>query len=151
MRYKDAEGNYKSFTPQRFAYSYDFEVKITVQNPYFSEINFNLNSCSIDNEADTSVDLDGISPEQFNVPGFGYNQTSNKDEVKNSEEYKKYLKQSEELGAFFGKVKKAEHDNIEAQNKAAEEEQNTVICPYCGAKTKKGAAGVCEFCGAPLP
>ncbi|MBQ4496777.1 MAG: DUF4428 domain-containing protein [Spirochaetaceae bacterium] len=154
VRYKNSEGEYKSFTPQRYAYSYNFEVKLTVQNPYFSEISFNLNEYAIDNEAETSVDyedLNGIAPEDYKVPGFGTDKTSNKAEVKNSEEYKKYLKQSEELGAFFGKVKKAEHDNIEAQNKAAEEEQNTVICPYCGAKTKKGAAGICEFCGAPLP
>lgn len=151
VRYRDAEGNYKSFVPQRFAYSYNFNVKIIVQNPYFSEIEFELNSSAVDNEADTSVDLDGVAPEQYKVAGFGYNQTSNKEEVKNSEAYKKYLKQTEELNKFFGNVKKTEHDNIEAQNKAAEEEQNTVICPYCGARTKKGAAGVCEFCGAPLP
>ena len=149
VRYQDAEGNYKSFVPQRFAYSYDFEVKIMVQNPYFSEINFNLNSCSIDNEADTSVDLDGVAPEQFKVPGFGYNQTSNKDEVKNSEEYKKYLKQTEELNRIFGNVRKTEQDNIQAQNKAAEDELNSVMCSYCGAKNPKGAAA-CESCGAPL-
>lgn len=147
VKYNDAEGNYKSFLPQRFAYSYDFEVKIMVNHPYFNEITFNLNSSSVDNEAETSVDLDGIAPEQYKVAGFGLNQTSNKEEVKNSEEYRKYIKQTEELRNLF-KNARNEGNNIPAQKGSSEED--AITCPYCGAKTVKDPSGTCKVCGAPL-
>ena len=43
IEYRDAEGERKSFTPSRYAYSYDFYIVIHVNNPYFNEIRFQLN------------------------------------------------------------------------------------------------------------
>ena len=40
IEYKDAEGERHSFTPRRYAYSYDFYIVIHVNNPYFNEIRF---------------------------------------------------------------------------------------------------------------
>ncbi len=41
---KDAEGRNVSYNPPRYNYSYDFKIRINVNNPYFSEIEFKLNN-----------------------------------------------------------------------------------------------------------
>ena len=56
IEYKDAEGNRQSFNPKRYAYSYDFYIVINVNHPYFNEIRFQLNSDSVDNDAETLLD-----------------------------------------------------------------------------------------------
>ena len=48
IEYKDREGNRQSFSPKRYAYSYDFYIVIHVNNPYFNEIRFKLNSSKVD-------------------------------------------------------------------------------------------------------
>lgn len=44
IEYEDKDGERKSFNPRRYAYSYDFYIVINVNNPYFNEIRFQLNS-----------------------------------------------------------------------------------------------------------
>lgn len=56
IEYRDAEGERKSFNPRRYAYSYDFYIVINVNNPYFNEIRFQLNSESVDNDAETLLE-----------------------------------------------------------------------------------------------
>ena len=41
---KDASGRNVSYNPPRYEYHYDFRIKIFVNNPYFSEISFKLNT-----------------------------------------------------------------------------------------------------------
>ena len=52
IEYRDKDGERQSFNPKRYAYSYDFYIVINVNNPYFSEIRFQLNSSSVDNDED---------------------------------------------------------------------------------------------------
>ena len=52
---EDAEGNSVSYNPPRYHYSYDFEIKIRVNHPYFDEISFRLNSSSVDTTEDNPV------------------------------------------------------------------------------------------------
>ena len=56
IEYRDAEGQRQSFNPKRYAYSYDFYIVINVNHPYFGEIRFQLNSESVDNDAETLLD-----------------------------------------------------------------------------------------------
>lgn len=56
IEYKDQEGKRQSFNPRRYAYSYDFYIVIHVNNPYFNEIRFKLNSSSVDNDEETLLD-----------------------------------------------------------------------------------------------
>lgn len=44
---KDAEGKEVRFTPPRYEYSYDFNMTIHVNTPYFSEIRFQINDDEI--------------------------------------------------------------------------------------------------------
>ena len=62
IEYKDKEGNRQSFTPKRYAYSYDFYIVIHVNNPYFNEIRFKLNSSSVDNDEETLLDSPQAMP-----------------------------------------------------------------------------------------
>ena len=47
IEYRDAEGKRQSFTPCRYAYSYNFYIVINVNNPYFNEIRFQLNDSAV--------------------------------------------------------------------------------------------------------
>lgn len=46
---KDSEGNKKSFSPPRYSYHYDFYIKITVNNRWFSDIDTKLNNEYVQN------------------------------------------------------------------------------------------------------
>ena len=69
IEYEDKDGERKSFNPRRYAYSYDFYIVINVNNPYFNEIRFQLNSESVDNGEETLLD----GPDAMRRPrgGFG--------------------------------------------------------------------------------
>lgn len=47
LKRKDAEGKEVSFNPPRYEYSYDFNMTIHVNAPYFSEIRFQINDDEI--------------------------------------------------------------------------------------------------------
>lgn len=47
LKRKDAEGKEISYTPPRYEYSYDFNMTIHVNAPYFSEIRFQINDDEI--------------------------------------------------------------------------------------------------------
>lgn len=48
---QDSDGKYSSYSPRRYDYSYDFYIVIRVNNPYFDEIRFKLNSSSVDGQS----------------------------------------------------------------------------------------------------
>ena len=47
LYYKNAEGKNVSYEPKRYEYSYDFNMTIAVNNPYFSEIPLRINDSEI--------------------------------------------------------------------------------------------------------
>ncbi len=51
LKKEDSEGRKVSYIPSRYEYSYDFNVIIKVNNPYFDEIKFKLNEYSVDGQA----------------------------------------------------------------------------------------------------
>ena len=96
IEYRDKDGERQSFNPKRYAYSYDFYIVINVNNPYFSEIRFQLNSSSVDNDEETLLD----GPNAMRRPRGGLRAkaggmgggslTSNAEEVRSSVEYRQY-------------------------------------------------------------
>ena len=119
----DKDGNEVSYVPPRFYYSYDFDIVIHVNHPYFDEINFRLNPSSIEtnpNNAVTSV----MKPKPIdNVDYREYNQMAN--------EIKRILTTARQ----------------QAREEAAAAPKTAVVCACCGATTIPDAAGRCEFCG----
>lgn len=138
IEYRDAEGERQSFNPRRYAYSYDFYIVINVNNPYFSEIRFQLNRETVDNDTETLLD----GPDD--VRGlFGSMRTSNAEEVRNSVEYRQYEAMGLEIREALLQVRQQAREEAAA----AAAPKAAVTCPYCGATTTPDASGCCEFCG----
>ena len=146
IEYRDEKGERQSFNPRRYAYSYDFSIVIHVNHPYFNEIRFQLNSESVDNDAETLLDgPDGMRGSLRGKTGGmrGGPRTSNAEEVRASVEYRQYEEMGLEIRDALLQVRQQarEHAAVAAAPKAA------VTCPYCGATTTPDASGCCEFCG----
>lgn len=145
IEYRDEEGNRQSFTPKRYAYSYDFYIVINVNNPYFNEIRFQLNSESVDDDAETL--LDGPDDMRMNVrfrgSMGGSSLTSNAEEVRSSVEYQQYKAMGQEIKDALLQVRQ----QVREEAAAAATPKAAVTCPYCGATTIPDASGCCEFCG----
>ena len=145
IEYKDQDGERKSFNPRRYAYSYDFYIVINVNNPYFNEIRFKLNSESVDNGEETLLD----GPDAMRRPrgGFGGMRggslTSNAEEVRSSVEYRQY----EEMGLEIRDALLRVRQQVRDEAAAAAAPKAAVTCPFCGATTMPDASGCCEFCG----
>ena len=149
IEYEDKDGERKSFNPRRYAYSYDFYIVINVNNPYFSEIRFQLNSKSVDNDEETLLD----GPEAMRRPrggmrgGFGGMRggslTSNAEEVHASVEYRQYEEMGREIRDALLQVRQQAREEAAA----AVVPKAAVTCPFCGATTTPDASGCCEFCG----
>ena len=127
LKRKDNDGKEVSCNPPRYEYSYDFYITIFVNNPYFDEMRFQINSSSVD-----------ITPPPGTRPGMTsrYNPESNV-------EYRNCKKLGEEIRQVLTQVRRDVREKIEqaAAPKAA------VTCPCCGATTTPDASGCCEYCG----
>ena len=141
IEYEDKDGERKSFNPRRYAYSYDFYIVINVNNPYFNEIRFQLNSESVDNGEETLLD----GPDAMRRPRGGMrggSLTSNAEEVRSSVEYRQYEEMGLEIRDALLRVRQQVRDEA-----AAAAPKAAVTCPFCGATTMPDASGCCEFCG----
>ena len=50
QKYKDKDGNMQSFIPPRYSYSYDYWIRISVNSPWFDDMDFKLNTFSVKDE-----------------------------------------------------------------------------------------------------
>lgn len=144
IEYRDAAGERQSFDPKRYACSYDFYIVISVNNPYFREIRFRLNSTAVDNDAETLLD----GPNSAGSPRGGLwarrggALTSNAEEVRASVAYQQYEAMGQEIREALLQVRRQARDEA-----AAAAPKAAVTCPFCGATTTPDAGGCCEFCG----
>ena len=146
IEYRDSEGERQSFNPKRYACAYDFYIVINVNNPYFNEIRFQLNSETVDNDVETLLD----SPEDARAMRFwprgGMGSNSNAEEVRASVEYQQYEAMGKEIQDALLQVRQQVREEVAA----AAAPKTAVTCPYCGATTTPDASGCCEFCGGAL-
>ena len=122
---EDKDGNSVSYNPPRYTYSYDFNMVIYVNHPYFDEIRFRLNSSDVETNPDNPVAA-------FRKP----------DPQKNAD-YLEYEAMGKEIKEALANVQK----KIRSEAEAAAAPKAAVTCPYCGATTTPDASGCCEFCG----
>ena len=127
---EDKDGKEVSYNPPRYEYSYDFYITIFVNNPYFDEMRFRLNSSSVD-----------ITPPPALRPGMagGYNPETNV-------EYRSCKRLGEEIRQALTQVRRDVREKIEQ----AAAPRTAVTCPYCGATTTPDASGCCEYCGSAI-
>ncbi len=128
-RHKDAEGRSVSYNPPRYFFSYDFEIKIRVNNPYFDEIKFELNSSSVDITSGFAVPA-ALMPDP-----------------RNNREYMKYLDMCEEIRSLLLAPKT---EPAQQESHVAPAQAKQIVCPYCGGLNDSNTSGKCAFCGGTL-
>ncbi|MDO4619421.1 MAG: DUF4428 domain-containing protein [Lachnospiraceae bacterium] len=122
----DKDGKKVSYNPKRFFYSYDFNVKLFVNHPYFNEMRVRL--------SDSSVKLGDSVPE------------IRKPDPRMNPDYRELEDMGNEIKAIFlGARQQAREEAIDAAAPKV-----PIRCPYCGATALPDANGCCEFCGASL-
>ena len=125
LKQRNSEGKEIGFNPPRYCYEYDFDVVINVNNPYFDEIKFRLNSSNIEIEPVIGASLPNV--------------------LRNVE-YQECKRIGEEIRDTLLQLRQGVRDDIAAS--AAP--KTAVRCPACGASTIPDANGCCEYCGSAL-
>lgn len=124
-----------SYNPPRYEYSYDFDVIISVNNPYFDEIRFRLNPSSVDLVSESTARsgqlLGGILQSAFD-PSY-------------SVEYRQFRQMGEEICEILNRADAAgAHSEAAARTETAAQQPAKWVCQACGAQTE---GSVCEYCG----
>lgn len=118
------DGREISYSPPHYSWSYNFKITIRVNNPYFDDMSFKLNTFSIE-----------VRPANYSTAMYGF-------DPRKDAEYLEYANLAQEIkDALLGLRNAAKED---AAPKAP------VVCPHCGATTVPDAGGCCEYCGAPV-
>lgn len=120
LKKKDAEGKDVSYVPARYEYSYDFDLIIHVNNPYFDEMRLEF------------VD-DKVVEERVKSVGVVHHGSG-------------YLAAERELEAAKEVIEGLRTAARDAKTEA-ETPKAAVVCPFCGASTIPDAFGRCEYCG----
>lgn len=121
------DGDFVSYDPPRYKYTYDFYIVIRVKHPYFEEMRFQLN--------DFYVEV-----EQTGGRLFSGNNRENDPKVR------KYQRMGEEIKQVLTEARK----EARAAKKTAAAAPKPVKCPWCGTATMPAANGCCEHCGGSL-
>ena len=127
LKHPGPDGKQVSYNPPRYEYSYDIDVIISVNNPYFNEMRFRLNP--------SSIQIDTSSGRLFG--------SANRPDPERSMEYRNYCRMAEEIIQALTQVR----EQVRETAAAAAAPKTAVTCPYCGATTTPDASGCCEFCG----
>lgn len=140
---KNDKGEDVSYNPPRYAYSYQFYVKLKVENnPYFSDITFKLNNFSVDVNPETSGHMPGQGLLGMLLGTGTFDPTQ-------APEYQKYLKMCREIETImdagrFGNLAQSTPE----ETAAAQEPPRPKFCPNCGAPVNGGK--FCAQCGSQL-
>ena len=118
---QDREGKRVSYRPPRYTYSYDFNMVIQVNHPWFNEIKFKVNNSSI-----TSAETTG-GPE----------------EGRRNNDYRECEALGREIKNALTQIRRA----VREETIAAAAPKTAQTCPLCGATTIPDAQGCCEYCG----
>ena len=132
LKRQDKDGKQVSFNPPRYEYSYNFDLTVTVNSPYFDEMSFQVNP--------RPVTLESEAPRGFSI-------ARTIDPTYNLE-YRRYNQQADEICEAIEKARSKAHAAPEQPQAASAAPAGSWICPACGgANTGK----FCEYCGTPRP
>ncbi len=121
---KDSQGNYISFRPPRYKFSYDFHIHIGVNHKYFNEINFQLNDSGI----------------RTTEEAISENRKPNPD---SNMEFRACQSDAQAIVNMLTRGRR----EARMEAKAAAAPKVAKICPNCGATCIPDANGRCEYCG----
>ncbi len=145
---QNSEGQNESYNPPRYQYDYNFDFVINVDNPYFDEIKFRLNSRTVEYEPQQTVQ----------VSLFGRSLTDNGVNPENCFEYRKYRDMGQ---ALCDELERARGGNPASAptpgfaqptqavaNPAPPLDNAAWYCQQCGAQN---TGKFCASCGSPKP
>lgn len=154
------DGKKISYNPPRYEYSYDFDVIIAVNNPYFDEMRFRLNSGTIRVTQGVSTGISGgVGRFLDTLASSGY-------DPMNDHEYRQYYEMAQQICEEVHRIQEiargADSAQTAAPAPAAQPEQAAVppaaaqaapangpwTCPACGGAN---SGKFCEYCGTPRP
>lgn len=125
-----------SYNPPRYEYEYIFRYIINVNNPYFNEMKFELNSSSV-----------RLTPQAAGGTGLlgilGGGAQGGVFDPHVSPEYTKYEKLGEEITEALTGARRV----VREEAAAAAAGPKIIKCPYCGAQTEVEEGGKCQYCG----
>ena len=137
VRYRDKEGEYHSYSPRRYKYSYDYYVDMNIQSEWFNEIRVKLNTFSVEEEHRSQAREyerlgDEIVRELTNL--------EEKPDLKETEETWVCSCGTENKGKFCMNCGKPKMEN------------NAFVCPHCGWKAEniEFLPKFCPECGKPM-
>lgn len=145
---QNSEGKKESYNPRRYEYKYNFDFVINVNNPYFDEINFRLNSSTVEYEPQQTVQ----------VSLFGRSLTDNSVNPENCFDYRKYRDIGQEICSELDRARGMNTAFNQAPSFAQPAQASTASspssddkawsCESCGAQN---TGKFCESCGSPKP
>ncbi len=139
------DGKQISYNPPRYEYSYEFYVIITVRNPYFDEMRFNLNSRTVELTPMPAGGAGTFGRLRTGLSQLGF-------DPMDYPEYRNYYNMADEICQLVQQM----HQQPAAAPvsapaapaaPAAAPAAGPWSCPACGAQNSGGK--FCEFCGAP--
>ncbi len=138
---KDEDGNEVSYNPPRYRYTYNFDIIIRVNHPYFDDMKFRLNSRTVEVFPPTSR-------------GGFFNMTTESPGTR-SYEYQQYRDMGMEIKDILMNTRKQMFTEAAAASESImdpgfqEEAPVSAVwtCPYCQAANEGGK--FCQNCGAP--
>ncbi len=122
---QNSQGEYVSYNPPRYIFSYSFKLTIHVNHPYFDEISFDLAPSDVQTNPDHPLPMD------------------KKPDPMTCREYKIYKRMGREIREALTEAKKQARDEAVAANAP----KSAVVCKHCGATTIPDRNGCCEYCG----
>ena len=117
------DGKEVSYNPPRYHYSYEFNVNIHVNSPWFDKLRFRLGN---------DVEVDAVGSRV----GASVNPRQNV-------EYQERERMANEIRTALTQVRR----QVRKQAEEAAAPKQVITCPWCGATTTPDASGRCEFCG----
>lgn len=142
---KDKDGKTVSYNPRRYEYSYDFDIIIRVNNPYFDEMKFQLNGSSV-KTGERSINDTHARPGTSSLLGDLLGGVSSPAQGGNrfwNAEYQEYYDTAQTIRQILLKGRQEVREEAAAENAPAKK----MTCPFCQATTTPDASGCCEFCG----
>ena len=144
---RDDRTEYVSYNPPRYTYKYKFRYIINVNNPYFDEMKFELNSSNVEIKSSASSSYSsgstgGVLGDILNIAA-GAVTGSGVVVPSNNPEYAKY----EQIGADITAALTGAQTIVREEKEAANAAPKIGVCPYCGAQTTVTPDGKCEYCG----
>ena len=147
----DKDGKEVSYNPPRYEYSYDFDIIIAVNNPYFDEMRFRLNSSDVTVTQGVSSGVSG------NFGRFLDTLASSGFDPMNDREYRQYYEMTQEICEEVRRIQDLARGVAPVQSAEPAPQQYAPqaaptagpwTCPSCGGAN---SGKFCEFCGSPRP